>query len=148
MSKILTISFLFALVLLSSTCTASIVGCQSYILKYQTGIDTPIRISNTGDIMCLSHDGLNCASQVYNDKDCINYFNAGAVIPLVCGTAQYNDPTHWCSNGRKYFQRWHCSDEGTGIDTGVSINPTNNNIQCLAFDGKNCAWNDFNTCAN
>ena len=170
MSKILTISFLFALVFLSSamtslkkfhnkhkTSSASVVGCQSYFLKSQTGIDTPIRISNTGDIMCLSHDGANCAwSAVYSSTDCLKYFNAGAVKPLVCGAAHqalygitgYDDPNHWCYQGRNYFKRWHCSDEGTNIGTGVSVNPSNNNIQCLAFDGANCVWNDFNSCSN
>ncbi|KAH9119008.1 hypothetical protein AeMF1_008117, partial [Aphanomyces euteiches] len=111
-----------AILLTASTCTADIVQAISgyaasrRLVDYTkvwtcvhstSGFRVPLRIANDSNIECWSNDGVNCVW----DNNCDTYVASGKspAAPLVCGCMHkqvwgnvgYDDPSHWCSDGKK-----------------------------------------------
>lgn len=113
-----------------------------------TGLDTPIRLSDTGDVECFSFNGKDCLRGMTHDTDCKRFVvkNKDKLQPLQCGEefkqlwgiAGYDDANHFCAKGRKYFyNKWHCPQE-TGHYIGFRMNFEQYKIECLSIDGKKC----------
>ena len=73
--------------------------------KCLTGMPTPLRRNDGGDVECMSYDSVNCLWG--DDNSCrslLTNANFGAVRPLVCGVdharkwggSGYDAPGHWC----------------------------------------------------
>jgi hypothetical protein len=123
-----------------------------------TGIQTPIRLNENGDIECFSTNARDCAWGITTLDQCKQTIadNIENLKPLVCGAPHqaiysitgYDDPDHWCSQGRVYYHsKWHCKNV-TGYAIGMRVNLKTRNIECLSTDGVNCIWNDLNACKN
>jgi len=121
-----------------------------------TGISTPIRLNRNYDIECLSINGKDCIwNTIQTGHDCFKFMlaNEGKIKPLVCGKMHkevhgiegYGNSDHWCEIGRKwYFNNWHCNEEH-GLPTGIRIDSTTKNVECLSSNGKDCVT-DFRAC--
>jgi hypothetical protein len=123
-----------------------------------TGIQTPIRLNERGDIECFSTNARDCAWGITTLDQCKQtiYDNIGKLNTLVCGAPHqaiygitgYDQPDHWCTQGRDYYHsKWHCNDV-TGYAIGMRVNFNTRNVECLSLDGINCIWGDLNACKN
>lgn len=105
-----------------------------------TKIQTPIRLTQSGDIECFSLDGKDCSAGFAQDYECRSYVSAHIrkVIPVRCTKEQYTQHDHWCNSGKKYFfKKWHCPSE-TGLNVAIKFNKKTWKVQCLSLDGKKC----------
>ena len=77
----------------------------------QTGIQTPIRLNQFGDIECFGTDQANCEWLIDTKEKCETLLNKELknLNPLSCGLQHfklwdmdgYSSETHWCTIGRK-----------------------------------------------
>jgi hypothetical protein len=113
-----------------------------------TGIDTPIRLSPTGDVECFSLNGNDCIDELNNDMECKKYviLNKSKLVPLLCGphlksltgSTGYEEEGHWCKKGHDYFyKKWHCPSE-TGTEMITRINKEQFAVECFKNSQGEC----------
>ncbi len=123
---------------------------------------TPLRLTSTKNVACLSWDGQYCLWGV-NADDCKRIAaTANPTSPnVICTDANYRDSSHWCAQGRAALQnpaplpgnpgpppsgspawmyaqnnQYLCID---GVNTPLRIAP-NNEIACMSTDSVGCVW--------
>lgn len=67
------------------------------------------------------------------------------VVFMAIFSARRLKDTHSPSVPFSIYFRSMCQSE-TGIQTGISLDSATNNVKCLSFNGKDCAWGDLNSC--
>jgi hypothetical protein len=113
-----------------------------------TGIDTPIRLSPTGDVECFSLNGNECIDGLDNDAECKKYViaNKSKLVSLLCGSqlksltgsTGYEEKGHWCKKGHDYFyKKWHCPSE-TGAQMITRINKQHFAVECFKNNKNEC----------
>ncbi|OQR88618.1 hypothetical protein ACHHYP_06719, partial [Achlya hypogyna] len=107
----------FALLVTSSAIAAT----TALEWKCIFGTSTPVAVTPTGDIACMSSDGRNC-EWTGSDAGCQSKLKTPVAPsnPLVCGAAHlaqwgstgYDNPSHWCSQSKLALQagQWECPD--------------------------------------
>ena len=104
-----------------------------------TKIETPIRITASGQIECFSTDGKVCANYLNNDIKCREFVarNKSQLKSIVCQKGDKKNKSHWCHKAANFFhKKWHCPDE-TALDLAVKFS-RKFGVKCLSKDGKTC----------
>jgi len=110
------------------------------------GTTTAMSLSDSGDIQCVSTDGVNCqwgtttaATQNLTIKPAVC---GSQVAKTYWGTNGYDTAGHWCN---RVFARFYAKWQPAPGDLGVmyAINPQGD-VMCNSYDHGNCSWGDLN----
>ena len=96
----------------------------SWLCQKHTGLDTPIRLSNQGEVECASPNGRDCYWGMKSNKKCMNLilFKSDNLKSLKCGSIHkrlhgesgYNKNSHWCRYGYHLFYEKKIDITGQG----------------------------------
>ncbi|KDO26043.1 hypothetical protein SPRG_08696 [Saprolegnia parasitica CBS 223.65] len=134
-----------ARLLLSATLLATAAATEPTAWRCLQGINTPVALTSSGDVACLSVDGVNC-QWTASASACLDRARSlpSVIKPLVCGLAHkvhwgitgYDTPAHWCAQAKLALSAtdWTCLP---GVLTPLRKTLAGN-VECMSADARTC----------